>query len=83
MISDLGSSNGTFVNGNRLLSQIRLATGDEIQLGPCRFVIDLGDQPDFKVPQQRAIDSTAQTFTATYGRLGVSETRNNEGQAER
>src|SRR4051794_27562312 len=49
-VSDLGSSNGTFVNGHRLVSQAQLKTGDELQLGPCRFVCDLGDEPDFQVP---------------------------------
>jgi predicted component of type VI protein secretion system len=45
-LSDLGSSNGTFVNDKRVRSQVALHTGDEIRVGSCRFVIDLGDGID-------------------------------------
>ena len=44
-ISDLGSSNGTYVNGTRVLSQTVLHTGDEIRVGPCNFVVDMQDNP--------------------------------------
>ena len=44
-LSDLGSSNGTFVNGKRVLSQVALASVDEIRLGNCRLLVDLGDTP--------------------------------------
>jgi pSer/pThr/pTyr-binding forkhead associated (FHA) protein len=45
---DLGSSNGTYVNGARVLSQAALHTGDEIRVGPCRFFFDLGDDPGWQ-----------------------------------
>ena len=45
LLEDLGSSNGTFVNGKRVLSQAALASGDEIRLGKYRFLVDLGDKP--------------------------------------
>ena len=46
ILSDLGSSNGTFVNGQRVLSQVTLKSGDEILLGnKCRLLVDLGDIP--------------------------------------
>ncbi len=45
-LSDLGSSNGTFVNSKRVLSQVALASGDEICLGKCRFFVDLGDRSE-------------------------------------
>jgi hypothetical protein len=32
-VEDLGSSNGTFVNGERITGEVELADGDEIQLG--------------------------------------------------
>jgi pSer/pThr/pTyr-binding forkhead associated (FHA) protein len=41
---DLGSSNGTFVNGKRVRSQANLASGDELLIGSCRFLIELGDE---------------------------------------
>jgi len=37
-VRDLGSSNGTFVNGERLVSERRLRTGDEICVGETRLV---------------------------------------------
>jgi pSer/pThr/pTyr-binding forkhead associated (FHA) protein len=44
-VTDLGSSNGTYLNGKRVLSQTALRTGDELRVGPCRFFVDLGDDP--------------------------------------
>src|SRR5262245_6700361 len=43
--ADLGSANGTYVNRVRVISQIKLKTGDEIRVGDCSYVIDLGDDP--------------------------------------
>jgi pSer/pThr/pTyr-binding forkhead associated (FHA) protein len=56
VVSDLGSSNGTFVNGHRIVSQATVRTGDEVKLGTFRFLIDLGDDPDFQVPTDMAAD---------------------------
>jgi pSer/pThr/pTyr-binding forkhead associated (FHA) protein len=44
-LTDLGSSNGTFLNGKRVLSQVALSSGDEIRVGKYRFLVDLGDKP--------------------------------------
>lgn len=63
IISDLGSSNGTFINGHRLLSQTPIATGDEIRIGPFRYIVDLGDNPDFQLPELLAADPLAATRT--------------------
>jgi pSer/pThr/pTyr-binding forkhead associated (FHA) protein len=40
---DLGSSNGTFVNGQRVRSQSPLRSGDELQIASHNFLVDLGD----------------------------------------
>ena len=60
-LSDLGSSNGTFVNGKRVLSQVALASTDEIRVGGCRFLVDLGDTAKgvYNVPD--GTNSLAQT----------------------
>lgn len=42
-VSDLGSSNGTFLNGQRIVSQVVVRTGDTLRVGPHTFIIDLGD----------------------------------------
>lgn len=39
LIKDLNSTNGTFVNGQRI-SQVLLKTGDQVQVGPFRLVYD-------------------------------------------
>ena len=43
-LADLGSSNGTFRNGQRVRSQATLQSGDEVRVGDFRFEVDLGDQ---------------------------------------
>jgi pSer/pThr/pTyr-binding forkhead associated (FHA) protein len=49
---DLGSSNGTYLNGQRVRSQAALHSGDELRLGSATFLVDLGDQegPNLEVP---------------------------------
>jgi pSer/pThr/pTyr-binding forkhead associated (FHA) protein len=41
MVKDLGSSNGTFVNGKRVLGQQMLKPGDELSLGGVTLRVDL------------------------------------------
>lgn len=60
-LSDLGSSNGTFVNGKRVLSQVTLASLDEIRLGNCRFLVDLGDTVEGVYKEPDAAGSLAVT----------------------
>jgi pSer/pThr/pTyr-binding forkhead associated (FHA) protein len=70
-LTDLGSSNGTYVNGHRVLSQVALHTGDEIRLGEFRFLLDLGEgaRPD----SDADIDPLARTL-----RLGDVDKRKDE-----
>ncbi len=37
VIKDIGSTNGTFVNGSRIVSALILRAGDEIRFGDTRF----------------------------------------------
>ena len=50
-LTDLGSVNGTFVNGQRVRSQAVLHDGDEIRLGPCTFLVQfsVGPTPHAKI----------------------------------
>jgi pSer/pThr/pTyr-binding forkhead associated (FHA) protein len=43
-LADLGSANGTFVNGARLRSTATLQHGDEIGVGDFHFVLELSGQ---------------------------------------
>jgi pSer/pThr/pTyr-binding forkhead associated (FHA) protein len=51
--SDMQSSNGTFVNGQRVISTQELHSGDVIRVGSSSFLLDLGDGPavDVGLPQ--------------------------------
>ena len=40
-VRDLGSANGTFVNGERVVGEMRLRTGDELRLGNSRLTFYL------------------------------------------
>jgi pSer/pThr/pTyr-binding forkhead associated (FHA) protein len=44
-IRDLGSRNGTLINGERVVGERDLADGDEIQIGPLVFEVKLERQP--------------------------------------
>jgi pSer/pThr/pTyr-binding forkhead associated (FHA) protein len=41
ILEDLGSCNGTYVNGHRISEPVALHCGDEIQLGPCELRVSL------------------------------------------
>lgn len=47
VLSDLGSKNGTFVNGRRITTPVGLETGDVIDIGPARIVVQMhfGGEP--------------------------------------
>lgn len=46
-LEDLGSSNGTFINGNRISGRVKVASGDRL-----RFDVE---EYDFRVPAQAAV----------------------------
>ncbi len=46
MIRDLHSSNGTFLNGTRVLDAKDVQPGDKVQLGPLTFTIRIDGKPE-------------------------------------
>jgi pSer/pThr/pTyr-binding forkhead associated (FHA) protein len=54
-IEDLGSSNGTFVNGLRIQSPRLLALGDSIEVGATTLVVRAIVQPQPVVPEGRTV----------------------------
>lgn len=58
---DLGSSNGTTVNGTRVISQAVLQSGDEIRLGEYCFLLDLGVDRHKILDKSPDVDPVAQT----------------------
>jgi len=57
---DLGSSNGTYLNGQRVRSQAVLHSGDDIAVGTCHFLVDLGDSEGANV---ESLDANAGAAT--------------------
>ena len=64
-IKDLGSRNGTLVNGEKIEGEVELASGDEICVGPLKFMITIstglanGKRPEVKSVAQ-AVERVAQ-----------------------
>jgi uncharacterized membrane protein YdfJ with MMPL/SSD domain len=58
VIEDLGSSNGTFVNGTRIEAPTPLHSGDRIKVGTTTLTLDQPD-PDATVVSPRPSDATA------------------------
>jgi pSer/pThr/pTyr-binding forkhead associated (FHA) protein len=80
-ITDLGSANGTFVNGARVLSQIALHTRDEIQIGPSLYLVDLGDDPEW-AENQLGIEPNPKSTTLRMSPQERAKKLNLGGQAE-
>ena len=57
---DLGSSNGTYLNGQRVRSQATLRSGDEMQVENFFWMVDLGDGAA-KAPGVAGADPLAMT----------------------
>lgn len=45
-VEDLGSSNGTFHNGQRIQGSVNVDPGDSVQVGPVVFVVQVDGVPD-------------------------------------
>jgi pSer/pThr/pTyr-binding forkhead associated (FHA) protein len=59
---DLGSINGSYVNGARVMTQVVLQPGDEIRLGEHRFFLDLGVDRDKIRDKAPDVDPVAKTL---------------------
>lgn len=44
-LRDLGSSNGTFVNGERVEEDTELVAGDRVRIGPVTFIVQIDGKP--------------------------------------
>ena len=49
-LRDLGSRNGTLVNGEKIRKQVELQTGDEVQFGPLSFSVELVGKDGKTIP---------------------------------
>lgn len=71
-VTDLGSRNRTFVNGQELSAPIRLQDGDEIRVGRTRLI--LGDEAG---PKMNLVSSDRGEASRILGTLRVAETPEN------
>jgi len=61
-VQDLGSKNGTFVNGRRISGEIALNRGDEVLVGETRIVFDLEFQPNVKIVEGTTFTHSSNTI---------------------
>jgi len=61
-VIDLGSSNGTYLNGLRIRSQAALHSGDELRLASFSFVLELDDQEGITWYKEPGVDPNANTL---------------------
>jgi pSer/pThr/pTyr-binding forkhead associated (FHA) protein len=77
-VTDLGSSNGTFLNGQRVRSQAALLNGDELVVGQFHFVVRLGSEEGIMWHSEPDSDPTARTFKLREFNRSVSEAEEKE-----
>ena len=51
-IRDLGSRNGTYLNGKRITEEAAIQPGDYIKIGPLTFALQIDGQPENIVPPE-------------------------------
>jgi pSer/pThr/pTyr-binding forkhead associated (FHA) protein len=52
VLKDLGSTNGTLVNGTRVVGERELNDGDNVQIGPLVFRLGLNQRTDYRKRSQ-------------------------------
>lgn len=65
-VKDLGSSNGTFVNGNRV-TEAQLRGGDRLSVGPVIFMVQIDNEPARITPHDFQIDIPAHSPAKSKG----------------
>jgi pSer/pThr/pTyr-binding forkhead associated (FHA) protein len=71
LVKDLGSSNGTFVNGKKINGQRVMEPGDELGIGPIVFRVEKIGQP--APPRPAAPAASKSSDTAIAEGIGVAE----------
>jgi ABC transport system ATP-binding/permease protein len=59
VVEDLGSSNGTLVNGDPIDSPCRLAPGDLVTVGSTELELQVGEEPRISTPTTPTVISPA------------------------
>jgi pSer/pThr/pTyr-binding forkhead associated (FHA) protein len=68
-IRDLGSRNGTLVNGEKIEGTVELASGDEISIGPLKFLLTISTSLNsVKKPEVKSVaEAVARTASTPTG----------------
>lgn len=65
-VKDLGSRNGTLVNGAKIEGEVELVSGDEIVVGPLKFMITISAGiANEKKPQVKSVAQAVERVAAT------------------
>jgi pSer/pThr/pTyr-binding forkhead associated (FHA) protein len=71
-IRDMGSRNGTLVNGAKIEGTVELASGDEITVGPLKFLLTISTSLNsVKKPEVKSVaEAVVRTATTPTGSVG-------------
>lgn len=71
-VRDMGSRNGTLVNGNKIEGTVELASGDEITVGPLRFLLTITSSLNsIKKPEVKSVaEAVVRTATTPTDSVG-------------
>src|SRR5438552_19066254 len=73
-VTDLGSSNGTYVNGERIFAARRLRHGDEVRVGSTKLLF--GDSPDVgRTVTNAPVEGSGITARDANGLVGLCRAR--------
>jgi pSer/pThr/pTyr-binding forkhead associated (FHA) protein len=74
-VRDLSSSNGTFLNGQKISNETEVKAGDNLQVGPLTFAIQINGQPtEIPVPDSAIIQPTPDISEANHEEMNRSGT---------
>jgi pSer/pThr/pTyr-binding forkhead associated (FHA) protein len=76
-VEDLGSSNGTYHNGQRISGSVTLEPGDSVQVGPVVFVLQIDGSP----PEEELAPFEQRAAQHLDDSLAPSPTAGGEGEA--
>jgi pSer/pThr/pTyr-binding forkhead associated (FHA) protein len=71
-VRDMGSRNGTLVNGEKIEGTVELATGDEITVGPLKFLLTISTSLNsVKKPEVKSVaEAVVRTASTPTGSIG-------------
>jgi predicted component of type VI protein secretion system len=73
-VRDLGSTNGTFVNNQRVRGELVLGAGDHIRVGKLDFELLIGDQAEKKGDSSQSLPGAADAATSETTPLATTDT---------